>query len=83
MEYEVYKGQFESFNPDLVLDPGQRIKVGPNLSIQAIPTPGHTWDSSSYWVPERAYIMNTKARVNILLERMKKQVRLRNEDEMA
>ena len=184
---EVFKGQFESFNPDLVLDPGQRIKVGPNLSIQAIPTPGHTWDSSSYWVPERkilvaaeaagcdgvceflvdydayrnslevisrldveilctghnlvltgsdareyirqsldhgteyvdmverflreeegdidrtiarvkaaewdlkplpkqperAYIMNTKARVNTLLERMKKQVRLRNEEEIT
>ncbi len=58
---EVYKGQFEPFNPDLALNPGQRIKVGPNLSIQAIPTPGHTWDSLSYWVPERKILVAAEA----------------------
>ena len=58
---EVYRGQFEPFNPDLVLDPGQRIKVGPNLSIQVIPTPGHTWDSLSYWVPERKILVAAEA----------------------
>jgi glyoxylase-like metal-dependent hydrolase (beta-lactamase superfamily II) len=58
---EIHKGRFEPFNPDIVLDPGQTIKVGPNLSIQAIPTPGHTWDSFSYWVPERKILIAAEA----------------------
>lgn len=57
----VYEGQFEPPVFDLVLNPGQIIELGPELSVKAIPTPGHTWDFLSYYVPEKKILIAAEA----------------------
>jgi hypothetical protein len=45
----------------MVLKPGQTIELGSGLSVKAIPTPGHTWDFLSYWVPEKRILVAAEA----------------------
>lgn len=57
----VYEGQLEPPIFDLVLNAGQTIELGPELSVKAIPTPGHTWDFLSYYVPEKKILIAAEA----------------------
>ncbi|MBU4426796.1 MAG: MBL fold metallo-hydrolase [Proteobacteria bacterium] len=58
---QVYEGKFEPPTFDQVMNPGQTIELGPGLSVNAIPTPGHTWDFLSYWVPEKKILVASEA----------------------
>ena len=53
--------EFEPFELDLIMSPGQTIQLGPNLSVKAISTPGHTWDLMSYWIPEMKILIASDA----------------------
>lgn len=56
-----HKVPFETFNLDETLTPGQIIELSPGYSIHAIHTPGHTWDFTSYWIPERKILIAAEA----------------------
>ena len=58
---QVYEKMFESPAFDQVMNPGQTIELGPGLSVNVIPTPGHTWDFLSYWVPEKKILIASEA----------------------
>ena len=58
---QVYEGRFESPVFDLALGPGQVIEPGPGLRVKAIPTPGHTRDFLSYWLPEKRILVAAEA----------------------
>ena len=57
----IHEAQFETFDIDLTVTHGQTIELGPNLSIKAIHTPGHTRDFMSYWVPEKRVLVASEA----------------------
>ena len=58
---EVFEGQFESFDLDIILKDRNIIQLESALSIQIIYTPGHTWDFLSYWVPEKRILVASEA----------------------
>jgi len=58
---QVYEEKFEPPTFDRMMNPGQIIELGPGLSVNAIPTPGHTWDFLSYWVPEKKILVASEA----------------------
>ena len=47
---------FEPFQVDLVLSEGDRIDLGNGFKVEVLETPGHTWDSLSYYIPEKKWI---------------------------
>lgn len=57
----VYEKPFQSFDIDIVLEPGQIIQLDSNCHIEPIHTPGHTWDFMSYWVPEKKILVASEA----------------------
>ena len=57
----LYEAPFEAFNLDLILAPGQVVELGPNRTVKAMPTPGHTWDFMSYWLPEEKILIASEA----------------------
>lgn len=58
---EVFEGQFESFDLDVMLKDGDIFQLESSLSIEVIYTPGHTWDFLSYWVPEKRILVASEA----------------------
>jgi 2-aminobenzoylacetyl-CoA thioesterase len=52
---------FLPFAIDRVLEDGDRLDLGPGLSLQVIATPGHTWDFLSYYIPERKILIASEA----------------------
>lgn len=63
-EYGLDPSGEDSFGPfdiDLGLAGGEVISLGPDLSVQAIHAPGHTWDFMSYWIPERKILIGSEA----------------------
>jgi glyoxylase-like metal-dependent hydrolase (beta-lactamase superfamily II) len=52
---------FRVFEVDLVPEPGRSVMLGPDLRVEAIPTPGHTRDFTSYWIPERKILVASEA----------------------
>jgi glyoxylase-like metal-dependent hydrolase (beta-lactamase superfamily II) len=52
---------FQPFEIDLVLHPDQHLEISPCLHIQALHTPGHTWDFISYWIPGRRILVASEA----------------------
>ena len=57
----VCEGQFEPSVFNTELNPGQIIELGPEFSVKAIPTPGHTWDFLSYYVPKKKIVIDAEA----------------------
>lgn len=57
----LYEQSFKAFDIDIVIKPGQEIKLSSNLIIKAINTPGHTWDFMSYWIPEKKILIASEA----------------------
>ena len=47
---------FEPFQVDWVLAEGDRIDMGNGMSVEVLETPGHTWDSLSYYIPEKKWL---------------------------
>ena len=67
---EVFKGWhpeitgtavFEPFQLDRVLADGERIELGAGSTVEVIAAPGHTWDSLSYYLPERKILIASEA----------------------
>lgn len=52
---------FASFDLDLVLEPGQHIDPGRNPIVEPLHAPGHTWDLTVYWLPERRILVASEA----------------------
>ncbi len=57
----INKESFKPFRFDQTLGPYEKIKLGETCSVQAIPTPGHTRDSFSYWIPERKILIASES----------------------
>ena len=47
---------FEPFEVDRVLCEGDRIDIGNGLTVDVLATPGHTWDSLSYHIPQKKWV---------------------------
>ena len=43
---------FQPFTVDVILTDGDRIELPGGLTVQVLETPGHTWDSLSFYIPE-------------------------------
>ncbi len=52
---------FLPFDTDLVVQDGQTIATGSDLTVQVLATPGHTSDHLSYYIPERRILVATEA----------------------
>ena len=57
----IYKGPFEPFDLDLVLNSERTIELDPYSHVEVIKTPGHTRDFTSYWVPEKKILVASEA----------------------
>jgi glyoxylase-like metal-dependent hydrolase (beta-lactamase superfamily II) len=58
---EMLGDPFKPFNIDMVLEDGQTIEVGEDMTVRVVATPGHTRDHLSYYVPERKILIATEA----------------------
>ena len=47
---------FEPFTVDRVLTEGDCIDIGNGLTVEVLATPGHTWDSLSYHIPQKKWV---------------------------
>jgi 2-aminobenzoylacetyl-CoA thioesterase len=52
---------FEPFTIDSVAGPEQRFDIGPNLTVQALHTPGHTRDFTTYWIEAKKILVASEA----------------------
>ena len=52
---------FRPFSINFKLVDGQEIRLAKNLTVQALATPGHTWDHFSYYIPERKILIAGEA----------------------
>jgi glyoxylase-like metal-dependent hydrolase (beta-lactamase superfamily II) len=55
------KKPFKPFRVDMVLRPDQCIEIGKDDYVQALYTPGHTWDFISYWIPSKHILIASEA----------------------
>lgn len=60
-ESRLLKEPFEPFEVDLIVEDGDVIEIGAGLTVQVLSTPGHTWDSLSYYIPERKILIASEA----------------------
>ncbi|MFH1136090.1 MAG: MBL fold metallo-hydrolase [Pseudomonadota bacterium] len=58
---DIWDVPFKPFLLDEPLSPGQKIELGPELTVIAIPTPGHTRDFVSYYVPQKNILVASEA----------------------
>lgn len=52
---------FKPFNVDIILVDGDRIELPDGLTIRVFETPGHTWDSLSFYIPEKKLLITGEA----------------------
>jgi len=52
---------FQPFLIDVATAPGASVTLSGGIEIQSISTPGHTWDSYSYWIPSRRILIAGEA----------------------
>jgi len=57
----LYEAPFQACNLDMILAPGQEVQLGASRTVKAIPTPGHTWDFMSYWLPDEKILIASEA----------------------
>ena len=55
------KAPFQPFTVDVVLAEGDRIELPGGLTVQVLETPGHTWDSLSFYIPEKKLLVAGEA----------------------
>lgn len=58
---EINRAPFRPFSIDIAVDTAPPIKLNDRLEIHPIHTPGHTWDSYSYWIPARRILIAGEA----------------------
>ncbi len=52
------------FKPFVVagtVDEGDELELGPDLTLKVLATPGHTWDSLSYYIPQKKILIASEA----------------------
>jgi 2-aminobenzoylacetyl-CoA thioesterase len=52
---------FLPFHVDLILDDGQTLELGTDVTVRVLATPGHTRDHVSYYIPEKKTLIATEA----------------------
>lgn len=52
---------FESFSVDATTEEGDCFEISPDLTVQVMETPGHTWDFLSYTVPQLKLLVASEA----------------------
>jgi glyoxylase-like metal-dependent hydrolase (beta-lactamase superfamily II) len=52
---------FESFRVDATAGEGDCFEISPDLTVQVLETPGHTWDFFSYTIPQRKLLVASEA----------------------
>jgi glyoxylase-like metal-dependent hydrolase (beta-lactamase superfamily II) len=52
---------FRPFTVDRVLADGDRLELAPDLHLEVLATPGHTWDFLSYYIPEKKILIASEA----------------------
>jgi len=57
----VLQDPFRPFDLDMIVSDNQRISLGPELTVEVIHTPGHTWDLMSYYIPEQRILIASEA----------------------
>jgi glyoxylase-like metal-dependent hydrolase (beta-lactamase superfamily II) len=55
------KVPFQPFSVDVILAEGDRIELPGGLTVQVLETPGHTWDSLSFYIPEKKLLLAGEA----------------------
>ena len=53
--------EFKPFDCDVVLKHDRTIKIDQDLTLEAIPAPGHTWDGTAYWIREKKILIAGEA----------------------
>jgi len=60
----IYLEQYDDFEPfdvDMVVKGGDSLELSANLTLEVIETPGHTWDSLSYYIPQKQLLIPSEA----------------------
>ncbi|RLB14755.1 MAG: hypothetical protein DRG82_13105 [Deltaproteobacteria bacterium] len=57
----INRAPFRSFPLDMPLAPTKPVKLSGGIEIHPLLTPGHTWDSCSYWIPSRRILIAGEA----------------------
>ena len=52
---------FEPFDVEMTLHDGEIVDLGEGITVQALSTPGHTWDFLSYYIPEKRILIASEA----------------------
>jgi len=55
------KVPFQPFSVDVILADGDRIELPGGLTVEVLETPGHTWDSLSFYIPEKKLLLAGEA----------------------
>ena len=58
---EVHEGAFKPFTLDVTLEDGQRMEIEKDLTVEVLSVPGHTWDSTAYFIREREILVAGEA----------------------
>ena len=53
--------EFQPFEVELVLSPGDELEIDRDLTLHVVDTPGHTRDCLSYYVPEKRILFSSEA----------------------
>lgn len=57
----VSEESFQPFQIDRILSDGDRIELEDDLCIEVLATPGHTWDSLSYYLPRQKILFASES----------------------
>ncbi|MGE5842333.1 MAG: MBL fold metallo-hydrolase [Deltaproteobacteria bacterium] len=60
-EESLNREPFDPFDVDLVLQDGDEVELEEGLTVQALATPGHTWDFMSYYVPQKKILVASES----------------------
>jgi 2-aminobenzoylacetyl-CoA thioesterase len=55
------RSPFEPFGIDMILDDGQSVSLGEDMTVRVFSSPGHTWDLLSYYIPEEKILVAGEA----------------------
>ncbi|MCF8130301.1 MAG: MBL fold metallo-hydrolase [Deltaproteobacteria bacterium] len=58
---KIHEGEFKPFALDVILEDGQEMEIEKGLTLKVIAVPGHTWDSTAYYIPERKILVAGEA----------------------
>lgn len=53
--------RFKPFSLDRIVQDGEELDLGGGLTLRVLATPGHTWDSLSFYVPQKRLLLASEA----------------------